>query len=96
MNELSSKVYQYAFIALADAFKRFFKKLGQYPKFKKKGLNDSFTIDNSGKPIRIGGVRHKLPFIGWVRTHEALPECEPKKVTISRQAGDWYLIPNPG
>ena len=91
MNELSSKVYQYAFIALGDAFKRFFKKLGQYPKFKKKGLNDSFTIDNSGKPIRIGGVRHKLPFIGWVRTHEALPECLTKKVTISRQAGDWYL-----
>jgi putative transposase len=91
MSTLSSRVYQYAFISLGDAFKCFFKKLGDYPKFKKKGLNDSFTIDNTGRPIRIDGVRHKLPFIGWVRTHEALPECLTKKVTISRQAGDWYL-----
>jgi putative transposase len=91
MSELSSKVYQYAFISLGEAFKRFFKKLGGYPRFKKKGLHDSFTIDNSGKPIRMGGLRHKLPFIGWVRTHEALPECMTKKLTISRKAGQWYV-----
>jgi putative transposase len=91
MSELSSRVYQYAFISLGDAFKRFFKKLGGYPKFKRKGLNDNFTIDNCGKPIRLGGIRHKLPFVGWIRTHEALPECVTKKVTISRQADDWYL-----
>jgi putative transposase len=36
MKEVSSKVYQYAFINLQDAFSRFFKKLTEYPKFKKK------------------------------------------------------------
>jgi putative transposase len=91
MSELSSKVYQYAFINLGDAFKRFFKKLGGYPKFKKKGRHDSFTIDNSGSPIKLGGTRHKLPFMGWVSTYEALPECVVKKVTISSQAGCWYI-----
>jgi len=94
MSELSSKVYQYAFRALSDAFDRFFKGLAKYPKFKKKYHHDSFTLDNGGgkdKPIRIGGLRHKLPFIGWVNTFEALPDCNVKKVTISRQAGDWYL-----
>lgn len=91
MSELSSRVYQYAFISLGDAFKRFFKKLGSYPKFKRKGLHDSFTVDNCGKPIKIGGLRHKLPFIGWVRNHEALPGYVTKKVTISKQAGKWYL-----
>jgi putative transposase len=91
ISELSSRVYQYAFLALGDAFKRFLKKLGGYPKFKRKGLDDSFTIDNCGKPIKIGGLQHKLPFIGWVRTHEALPSCVTKKVTISKQAGDWYF-----
>lgn len=40
MSELSSKVYQYAFINLGDAFKRFFNKLGGYPKFKKKGRHE--------------------------------------------------------
>ena len=91
MSELSSRVYQYAFLNLGDAFKRFFKKLGGYPNFKRKGVHDSFTIDNCGKPIKVGGLRHKLPFIGWVKTHEPLPEFITKKVTISRQAGDWYL-----
>jgi putative transposase len=91
MSELSSKVYQYAFINLGEAFKRFFKKVGGYPNFKKKGKDDSFTIDNSGGIIKLGGMRHKLPFIGWVRTYEAMPGCIAKKVTISKQAGDWYL-----
>ncbi len=91
MSELSSKVYQYAFINLGEAFKRFFANKGKYPRFKKKGKSDSFTIDNSGAVIKIGGVRHKLPFIGWVQTYEPLPECVTNKVTLSQQAGDWYL-----
>ncbi len=90
MKKLSSKVYQYAFIHLGEAFKRFFKGLGKYPKFKKKGSSDSFTIDNSGKPIKLNGWNHKLPFIGMVRTYEPI-EATTKKITISRQAGDWYL-----
>jgi len=91
MKELSSRVYQYAFMNLQDAFASFFKKLADYPKFKKKYQGDSFGLDNSGKPIKIGGLQHKLPFVGWVKTFEALPECVTKKVTISRQAGDWYI-----
>ncbi len=91
MSELSSKVYQYAFINLGEAYKRFFKGLGQYPRFKQKGRNDRFTIDNSGKPIRLGGTCHKLPFIKWVKTFEPLPDCLTKKVTIYKKAGDWYI-----
>ncbi|EKD11714.1 transposase IS605 OrfB family [Arthrospira platensis C1] len=91
MSELSSKVDQYAFINLGDAFKRFFKGISSYPKFKKKGHHDSFTLDNSGKPFNLSGTRHKLPFVGWVSTFEALPESWVKKVTIARQAGDWYM-----
>ena len=68
----------------------FFKGLGKYPKFKKKGRSDSFTIDNSGKPIELDGWYHKLPFIGVVKTYEPI-EATTKKITISRQAGDWYL-----
>ena len=91
MKELYSRVYQYAFINLQDAFSGFFKKIAEYPKFKKKYHSDSFGLDNCGQPIKLGGLRHKLPFIGWVKTFEALPEYVTKKVTISRQAGDWYL-----
>jgi putative transposase len=91
MKELSSRAYIYAFRNLDDAFKRFFKGLTQYPKFKKKYQHDSFTLDASERLIKINGMRHKLPFIGWSKTFEALPECATKRVTISRQAGDWYL-----
>ncbi len=90
MKNLSSKVYQYAFINLGEAFKRFFQGLGKHPRFKKKGRSDSFTIDNCGKPIELNGWSHKLPFIGIVKTYEPI-EATTKKVTISRQAGDWYL-----
>nr|WP_293138941.1 transposase [Okeania sp. SIO3I5] len=87
MKNLSSRVYQYAFINLGEAFKRFFQGLGKYPRFKRKGRSDSFTIDNCGKPIELNGWSHKLPFIGIIKTYEPI-EARTKK---SRQAGDWYL-----
>jgi putative transposase len=61
---ICQKITQYAFDQLGTAFDRFFKGLGEYPKLKKKGRNDSFTIDASGKPIPVGGLRIKLPTIG--------------------------------
>ncbi len=35
------------------------------PKFKKKGRDDSFTLDGS---ISVGFNRIKLPRIGWIKT----------------------------
>ena len=67
-----------------------FKDPCKYPRFKKKGKHDSFTIDSCGKPIELNGWNHKLPFIGIVKTYEPI-EATTKKITISRQAGDWYL-----
>merc|ERR1712131_484188 len=85
MKNLSSRAYQYPFINLGEAFKRFFQGLGKRPSFKKKGRSDSFTIDNCGKPIELNGWSHKLPFIGIVKTYELI-EGTTKKITISRQA----------
>ncbi len=42
------------------------------------------------KPIELNGWCHKLPFIGVVKTYEPI-EATTKKITISRQASDWYL-----
>ncbi len=88
---MSSRVYQFAFRDLDTAYRRFFLGVGKFPRFKKKGKNDSFTIDAGGKLIPIGGTRIKLPFIGWVTTFEGCPQGEVKKVTIRRQAEDWYI-----
>nr|WP_229424433.1 transposase [Moorena producens] len=88
---LSSRVYQFAFMYLGEAFKRFFQGTSQHPKFKKKGRNDSFTLDNCGRIMEFSGTRLKLPFIGWVSTYEPLPEIQTKRVTITRVADSWYL-----
>ncbi len=91
-SKLSSKIYQYTFIDLYEAYERFFKGIAAFPKFKKKGKSkNSFTLDASGRPIIISGKRHKLPFFGWLKTYEQLPICSTKKVTFSEQGGDWYI-----
>lgn len=88
---ICQKITQYAFDHLGTAFDRYFKKLGERPTFKKKGKQDSFTIDASGKPIPVGGTRVKLPTIGWVKTYEGLPHTTTQAITISRTADDWFI-----
>ncbi|MGB3263333.1 MAG: RNA-guided endonuclease TnpB family protein [Microcoleus sp.] len=88
---ICQKVTQYAFDHLGKAFKNFFSGRTCYPKFKKKGQHDSFTIDASGRPIAFGGTRLKLPTIGWVSTFEGLPPVTASSFTISQEAGNWYI-----
>jgi putative transposase len=88
---ICQKVTQYAFEHLGRAFGNFFCGKSNYPKFKKKGRHESFTIDASGRPIPVGGTRLKLPTIGWVSTYESLPHVTTKKFTISQAAGNWYI-----
>lgn len=94
--ETSSRVTRNAIDDLDSAFKHFFRrvKLGQkpgFPRFKKKGLNDSFALRESGK-FAISGrelsieklktplkLRQKLRFTGAT-----------KQVTISKNAGKFY------
>ncbi|MGB3640956.1 MAG: RNA-guided endonuclease TnpB family protein [Rivularia sp. (in: cyanobacteria)] len=88
---ICQKVTEFAFEDLNSAFTRFFKKQAGYPKFKKKGQNDSFTINNCGKPMPFGGKSIKLPVIGWIKLHESLPHGTTSKVAISNIADDWYI-----
>ncbi|WP_066424321.1 RNA-guided endonuclease TnpB family protein [Anabaena sp. 4-3] len=88
---ICQKITQYAFDNLGAAFDRFFAGKSGYPKFKKKGKDDSFTIDASGKPIPVGGKSIKLPTIGWVKTYEGLPHTACKAITISRITDSWYV-----
>jgi putative transposase len=88
---ICQKITQYSFDNLGTAFEKFFKGKSQYPQFKKKGRNDSFTIDAGGKAIPVGGTSLKLPTIGWVKTYEGLPHTTCKSITISRVASDWFV-----
>ncbi len=59
-----------AFANLGRAFKRFFNGVGNYPKFKKKGIHDSFYLSND--QFKIIDKRIKIPKLGWVKLTESL------------------------
>ncbi len=87
--EVSKCSPQYALRYLSQAWKRCFSKVSGQPKFKKKGRDDSFTLDGS---ISVGFNHIKLPRIGWVKTYEVLPDnITPKSVTISSASDRWFI-----
>jgi putative transposase len=87
--EVSKCAPQFALRNLREAWKRCFSGVSKPPRFKKKGRNDSFTLDGS---IKIDHFHVKLPKIGWVRTFERLPQgVNPKTITISRTADRWFV-----
>ncbi|MBD0343425.1 MAG: IS200/IS605 family element transposase accessory protein TnpB [Coleofasciculus sp. Co-bin14] len=87
--EVSKCAPQYALRHLADAFKAFFSKKRGFPRFKKKGRNDSFTVDGS---LVVAHRKIKVPVIGWIKTYERLPQgVKPKSVTISRTVDRWFV-----
>jgi putative transposase len=91
MREVTKAAPQQAIKNLGQAFARFFKQAAHYPRFKKKGVHDSFRADNGPGTFACSGKRIKLPVIGWVRTREALRFAgKALSVTISREADRWY------
>ena len=87
--EVSKCAPQYALRYLSEAWKRCFAKISAMPKFKKKGRDDSFTLDGS---TSVGFSHIQLPRIGWIKTYEILPDhVTPKSVTISKKADRWFV-----
>ncbi|MFS8814377.1 RNA-guided endonuclease InsQ/TnpB family protein [Synechococcus sp. R60.4] len=86
--QVSKCAPQQALRNLEQAFKRWRSGLGKFPRFKRKGVRDSFYLEGS---IRISGDRIKVPILGWLRCAELLPTATPKNVVISLRAGHWYV-----
>lgn len=93
MNQLSSRVYQNAFIALKNGLTRCFKGLGKFPVFKRKKDRDSFTVDSSNGLLTISaGNKIKIPTLGTFRLQENVPfTCASQTFTLSRHADKWYV-----
>ncbi|MBR8832095.1 MAG: IS200/IS605 family transposase ISAsp9 (plasmid) [Chroococcopsis gigantea SAG 12.99] len=96
--EVSKTTPQYALRQLSSAFSDFFKKkkiqgkpVG-FPRFKKKGQHDSFTLEGT---IKIKNKKIQLPRLGELKTYERLPTgINPKTVVISRTADRWFIAFN--
>lgn len=74
LSEISSKVAKQACLDCDNAFKRFFKKLSNFPKFKKKGVKDSFYVRYDS--IKITQRGFKCEKLGEIKTSEPIPKAD--------------------
>ncbi len=82
--EVSKCAPQYALRHLRKAWDDCFSKKKKTPRFKRKGKQDSFTLDGS---ITVEHDQIKVPRIRWLKTYERLPQgIKPKSITISKKA----------
>jgi putative transposase len=84
---------QHALKDLEKAYKNFFAKRADFPRFKRKGSDDSFRFPDS-KQIKLDQVNSRLflPKLGWVRyrnSREVLGEL--RNVTVSQSGGKWWV-----
>jgi len=90
--EVTKCVVDTAFENLNRAFQNFFRtKNGKtYPKFHKKGVKDSFTVDNT--KFIVAGKKIRIPKLGWVRMTEELRfDGKLMSATVKNRAGKWFV-----
>ena len=75
---------------LWDGIQRWQKKQNRFPKFKKRGKRQSYTLEEA--LVKVEGRRIRLPKIGWIGMFQELRfQGEIKLVTISRTADRWFV-----
>ena len=84
---------QHALKDLERAYKNFFAKRAAFPRFKKKGMGDSFRYpDQKQFKIDEANSRVFLPKLGWIRyrnSRELLGTA--KNITVSSKGGKWFV-----
>ena len=91
LKDCHSQVLQQSLKDLESAYRNFFAKRANFPKFKKKGLKDSFRYPQ-GVKIEQKNNRLYLPKIGWVRyCNSQMVLGEIKNVTISKKCGRFFV-----
>lgn len=88
--EVSKCCAETAFVNLGRAYKNFFDRRSKYPSFKKKGVHDSFGLDNL--KFHVNGDHIKLSKMQPMRMAESLRfEGKIMSGTVSRVADKWYI-----
>ncbi|MFQ1050584.1 RNA-guided endonuclease InsQ/TnpB family protein [Avibacterium paragallinarum] len=86
-----SQVLQQSLKDLESAFKNFFQKRADFPKFKKKGVKESFRFPQGCK-LEQENDRLFLPKIGWIRYRNSREVVgEVKNVTVSQKCGRFFV-----
>lgn len=91
LNETPSQALQQALKNLERAYKNFFEKRADFPRFKKKGASDSFRYPQ-GIKLDQGNSRVFLPKLGWLRYRNSRNVLgEVKNATVSQSCGKWFV-----
>ena len=90
VKEITKCAVQQSIKDLGVAFVRFFKKTSNYPQFHKKGIHDSFYMDNVS--FQVVDKRIHVPKLGWVKMRENLRFYgKIMSATVSRVADKWFV-----
>ena len=94
LKEIHSQVLQQGLKDLDRAFQNFFVRIRKgnkpgFPKFKKKGVNESFRFPQG---VNVEGSKAYLPKIGWVKFRKSREiQGEIKETTILQEGTDWFV-----
>ena len=91
LSAVPAQALQQSLKNLERAYTNFFRKIADFPKFKKKGQRESFRIPQ-GFEIDNQNGRIKLPKLGWMRYRKSQDILgEASNVTVSESCGKWYV-----
>ena len=91
LSETPSQALQQALKNLERAYKNFFEKRADFPRFKKKGQSDSFRYPQ-GIKLDQGNSRVFLPKLGWIRYRNSRDVLgEVRSATVSQSGGKWFV-----
>ncbi|OGT53946.1 MAG: transposase [Gammaproteobacteria bacterium RIFCSPHIGHO2_12_FULL_42_13] len=90
MLEVTKNAPQMAIMQLGDAFKNFFLRRANHPTFRKKWIDDRFTLTND--QFAVNDSRIRIPRLGWMRMRESLRYSgKIVSATISHRANKWFV-----
>lgn len=91
LKETHSQPLQQTLKDLERSYVNFFEKRADFPRFKKKGMGDSFRFPQGCK-LEQGNSRIFLPKLGWLHYRNSRPILgEVCNVTVSQSGGKWFV-----
>lgn len=91
LKDCHSQVLQQSLKDLESAYRNFFAKRTDFPRFKLKGIRDSFRYPQ-GIKLDENNSRIYLPKLGWIRYRKSQDiSGKIKNVTVSERTGRWYI-----
>jgi putative transposase len=95
MMEVGKTCCQYPIHNVESAFKKMWKDKSGRPKFKKKGVKDSFVAAENSNQFKQKNKKIWVPRLGWVKCHEDLRfDGKVNNVVISKRAGMYFASVN--